>query len=75
MAKRTEPLDEDYAHLPPDEFSKSIPCLVLPPYKPPTEKDLKRRRAIARRMDRFRERMGPIEGSAADLIREDRALR
>jgi hypothetical protein len=75
VAKKVEPRGEDYTQLPPEAFLKTLPSLVLPPYRIPSEKDLKRRRAIARRMDRFRERMGPIEGTVTDLIREDRAIR
>lgn len=73
MAKKIEPIEDDDTHLSPEEFLTTIPRLVLPPYAPPTDKDLKRRRAIARRMDRFRERVGPIESSLTDLIRGDRA--
>lgn len=71
MAKKIEPIEADDARLSPEDFLKTLPRLVPPPYRSPTEEDLKMRRAIARRMDQFRESMGPIEGAVTDLIRED----
>ena len=75
MGKKIGPVKPDDSGLPPEEFLKTIPRLILPPHKPPSRDDLKKRRAIARRMDRFRETMGPIRGTVTNLIREDRASR
>ena len=73
MAKKIEPVEDSDARLSPEEFLKTIPRMVLSPYRTPTEEDLRKRYAIAQRMDQFRESMGPIEGAVTDLIREDRS--
>ena len=44
----------------------------LPAYVPPTDEELRRRRAVAERLRLLREEMEPLGLSAVDLIREDR---
>lgn len=75
MAKKIDPMDEEEPRLSSEEFLSTIPRLVLPPFRPPTEQDLEIRRDISEKMDQLRQRSGPIEGSVADLIRADRSSR
>lgn len=48
---------------------------LLPPYVPPTPEDLERRRALEDEVKKLREKIGPLDFSLTDLIREDRETR
>ncbi|TAK32081.1 MAG: hypothetical protein EPO21_15755 [Chloroflexota bacterium] len=53
----------------------SRPHSLLPPYVPPTPEDLERRRALEKEVKKLREKIGPLDFSLTDLIREDRESR
>lgn len=51
---------------------KVVMTMVLPPYEPASEEELQRRRELFDHAMAFRERIGPIGITAAELIREVR---
>ena len=57
------------------QAKEAMKAAVIPPFVPPMPEELERRSAIAARIDQFREKIGLVPFSVADLIREDRESR
>jgi hypothetical protein len=51
----------------------TLPRIPIPDYVPPTEEELKRRREVIAKIDRLREKIGPIGIRADQLKHQSRA--
>ncbi len=53
-------------------LKKPLPKVKLPPVRPPTEKELERRRKVVDRILALRRKIGPIGIPTDELVREAR---
>gem|GEM_PF-4199916 len=56
-----------------DDDIMTLPNIPIPEYVPPTDEDLKRRKALAAEIAKLREKIGPIDIRADELKHQSRA--
>jgi hypothetical protein len=56
-----------------DDMTLTLPKIPIPEYVPPTEEELKRRQALIAKIDKLREKIGPIGIRADELKHQSRA--